>query len=77
MSCWQTLGDYGLRSIGIGERLLPRTEFDLCQQFVLIGSGLIWNIYFGLGALFVGFFLANALALGKAPGWGLSIRDDA
>ena len=66
MSCWQTLTDYGLRSIGIGERLLPRTGFDLCQQFVLIGSGLIWNLYFGIGALFVGFFLANALAVGKA-----------
>ena len=66
MSCWQTISDYGLRSIGIGERLLPRTDFDLCQQFVLIGSGLIWNIYFGLGALVVGFFLANALALAKA-----------
>ena len=39
--CLQTIADYGLRSIGIGERLLPRTDFTLCQQFTLIGSGLI------------------------------------
>ena len=44
MSCIQTIADYGLRSIGIGERLLPRTDFTLCQQFTLIGSGMIWNI---------------------------------
>ena len=70
-SCVQTITDYGLRSIGIGERLLPRTDFDLCQQFVLIGSGLIWNLYFGIAALSVGFVLANLLALGKASprGW--------
>ena len=65
MSCWQTIQDYGLRSLGIGERLLPREGFDLCQQFTLIGSGLLWNIYFGLLALLAGFFLANALALAK------------
>jgi len=66
VSCWQTIADYGLRSIGIGERLLPRTDFTLCQQFTLIGSGLLWNIYFGALALFLGFFIANAVALGKA-----------
>ena len=66
MSCWETLADYGLRSLGIGERLLPRSDFTICQQVVLIGSGLIWNIYFGLLALVSGFFLATALALGKA-----------
>ena len=66
MSCGQTILDYGLRSIGIGEKLLPRTEFDLCTQFTLIGSGLIWNLYFGIFALFIGFFLANAVALAKA-----------
>ncbi len=64
--CLQTLQDYGLRAIGLGERLLPRTDFTLCEQVVLIGSGLIWNIYFGALALFVGFFLANALAVAKA-----------
>ena len=66
MSCWQTIGDYAFRSIGIGERLLPRTDFTLCQQFTLIGSGLIWNLYFGVLALVAGFFLANAVALAKA-----------
>ena len=65
MSCWQTIQDYGLRSIGYGERLLPREDFTLCQQFTLIGSGMIWNIYFGVLALISGFFLANLLAVGK------------
>jgi len=65
MSCWQTLQDYGLRSIGYGERLLPRTDFTLCEHFVLIGSGMIWNIYFGVFALLLGFFLATALAVAK------------
>ena len=66
MSCWETIADYALRSQGIGERLLPRTDFTLCQQFTLIGSGMIWNIYFGAFALIFGFFLATAVALGKA-----------
>ena len=57
--------DYALRSIGIGERLLPREDFTLCEQFTLIGSGMIWNIYFGVLALLAGFFLATAVALGK------------
>ncbi len=65
MSCWETLLDYGLRSIGIGERLLPREDFTICQQVVLIGSGMIWNVYFGLVAMLSGFFLATAVALGK------------
>jgi polar amino acid transport system permease protein len=66
MSCAATIADYGLRSIGIGERLLPRSDFTICQQFALIGSGLIWNIYFGALALLIGFFIANALAVAKA-----------
>jgi len=66
MSCWETFLDYGLRSIGIGENLLPKTDFTVCQHVVLIGSGLIWNIYFGALALFFGFFLANVVALAKA-----------
>ena len=66
MSCWDTVADYGLRSIGIGARLLPRSDFTLCQQVTLIGSGLLWNLYFGLLALVGGFFFANALALAKA-----------
>jgi len=66
MTCWETVGAYAFRSIGYGERLLPRTDFTLCQQFTLIGSGLIWNVYFGMLALLAGFFAANALALAKA-----------
>ncbi|WP_420860814.1 ABC transporter permease subunit [Algirhabdus cladophorae] len=66
MSCLQTIQDYGLRALGFGERLLPRSDFTLCEQFVLIGSGMIWNVYFGLFALLLGFFFATALALGKA-----------
>jgi polar amino acid transport system permease protein len=66
MSCWQTIQDYGLRSIGIGERLLPKGDMTLCEHFTLIGSGLVWNLYFGILALFFGFFLANALAVAKA-----------
>ena len=66
MSCWETIQSYGLRSVGIGERKLPTSDFSLCEQFTLIGSGLIWNIYFGALALFAGFFLANALAGAKA-----------
>lgn len=80
MSCWQTLQDYGLRSVSgkyelfgtefviHAERLLPKEDFTLCQQFVLIGSGMIWNVYFGIFALIAGFFLATAVALGKASG---------
>ena len=71
MSCVQAFSDYGLRSIGIGERLLPKTDITLCEQFALIGSGIIWNLYFGVLALAAGFILATALALGKASekGW--------
>jgi len=64
--CIQTISDYAFRSIGFGERLLPREGFTLCQQFTLIGSGMLWNIYFGIIALILGFFLATALAVGKA-----------
>ncbi|MEM1386942.1 MAG: amino acid ABC transporter permease [Pseudomonadota bacterium] len=66
MSCWETVADYAFRSIGFGERLLPRSDFTLCQQFTLIGSGLLWNIYFGVLALSAGFILALSLAVAKA-----------
>ena len=71
MSCAQTIGDYGLRAIGIGERLLPRSDFTLCEQIVLIGSGLLWNIYFGAVALALGFFAATGAALARTarPPW--------
>ncbi len=66
MSCLDTIRQYAFRSLGYGENLLPKTDFTLCQQFTLIGSGMIWNIYFGVIALVAGFFLANALALAKS-----------
>lgn len=66
MTCWETVQAYAFRSLGYGENLLPKTDFTLCQQFTLIGSGMIWNIYFGALALLFGFFVANALALAKA-----------
>jgi polar amino acid transport system permease protein len=66
MTCFETIQAYGLRSMGIGERLLPKTDFTLCQQFTLIGSGMLWNLYFGILALTIGFFFANALALAKS-----------
>ncbi len=65
MSCFETIQAYGLRSLGYGERLLPRSDFTLCEQFTLIGSGMIWNVYFGTFALIIGFFFAVALAVGK------------
>ncbi|MEM8631416.1 MAG: amino acid ABC transporter permease [Pseudomonadota bacterium] len=65
MSCLATIQAYALRSIGIGERLLPRTDITLCEQITLIGSGMLWNIYFGVMALALGFFLATAVALAK------------
>lgn len=66
MSCTQTFYDYGLRAIGIGERLLPKTDITLCEQIVLIGSGMIWNVYFAVLAVVTGFIFATVLALGKA-----------
>ena len=66
MTCLETISAYGLRSIGLGERLLPRSDFTICQQATLIGSGLVWNLYFGMLALIAGFFLANAIAMAKA-----------
>ena len=66
MTCAEAIPAYALRAIGIGERLLPREDFTLCQQVTLIGSGLIWNIYFGVLALLIGFFIANAVAVAKA-----------
>lgn len=65
MTCWETIGAYAFRSLGYGERLLPRSDFTFCQQATLIGSGMIWNIYFGVLALAFGFVLAVALAVAR------------
>ncbi|WP_341862430.1 ABC transporter permease subunit [Gymnodinialimonas sp. 57CJ19] len=70
MTCIDAIQAYALRAIGIGERALPQGEISLCEQFVLIGSGMIWNVYFGVLALSFGFFFALALALAKtSPRW--------
>ncbi|MCP4071296.1 MAG: ABC transporter permease subunit [Hyphomicrobiales bacterium] len=66
MSCADTLTDYALRSIGIGARLLPKADITICEQVVLIGSGVIWNIYYGLLAIVTGFFFATVLAVARA-----------
>ena len=73
MSCLQTIQAYGLRSLGIGERLLPKSDFTLCEQVVLIGSGMIWNVYFAAMALAIGFWFAMALAVGKNAANPLSV----
>ena len=65
MTCPEIVAAYAFRSLGFGERLLPRGEITLCHEFTLIGSGLIWNLYFGILALAFGFFFATALALAK------------
>ncbi|WP_068109924.1 ABC transporter permease [Tropicimonas marinistellae] len=65
MSCWESFQAYALRSLGLGERLLPKADITVCEQVVLIGSGLIWNVYFAAIALLLGFFFATALAMAK------------
>ena len=66
MICAEALQDYGLRALGIGARLLPQTDISLCQQIVLIGSGMMLNVYFGILALGFGFFFAVTLAVAKS-----------
>ena len=63
MVCNATIEDYALRSIGIGEKLLPKSDITLCDQFVLIGSGVIWNLYFCIIALAFGFIFAILTAI--------------
>jgi His/Glu/Gln/Arg/opine family amino acid ABC transporter permease subunit len=65
MTCWETVQAYAFRALGYGERLLPTTDITFCQQATLIGSGMIWNVYFGLISLVTGFCLAILVALGK------------
>lgn len=68
-TCWESFDGYILRALGreYGERLLPRgLDITLCDQVFLIGSGLIWNIYFATLAIAFGFVLATIVALGKS-----------
>jgi polar amino acid transport system permease protein len=66
MSCAETFHAYALRALGLGERLLPKTGITVCDQVVLIGSGMVWNIYFAVLSVVLGFCFATILALGKA-----------
>lgn len=68
MSCAQAFADYGLRAFGYGARLLPKGEITLCEQVVLIGSGMLWNVYFALVAVILGFFAATAIAVARVYG---------
>ena len=72
--CADAINAFALRALGQGERMLPRSDIGICDQVVLIGSGLIWNIYFAAIALSVGFVLATGLALAKASEHGLLRR---
>ncbi len=67
-SCGESFDAYILRALGRdwGERLLPRgLDITMCDQLVLIGSGLIWTFYFATLAIGIGFFLAVAVAVAK------------
>ncbi|MEM9578118.1 MAG: ABC transporter permease subunit [Pseudomonadota bacterium] len=63
MSCSDAFQSYALRAIGLGERALPRSDISICEQVVLIGSGMIWNVYFAVLAVGVGFFWAVSVAM--------------
>lgn len=67
-TCAESFDGYILRALGRdwGERLLPRNlDITFCDQAILIASGLIWTVYFAAVAIFIGFFLAIAVALAK------------
>ncbi len=67
-TCAESFQGYILRPLGrdYGENLLPRgLDITFCDQLFLIGGGLIWNIYFAGVAIFIGFFLATAVAVAK------------
>ncbi len=67
-TCAESFDAYILRALGRnwGERLLPRgLDITFCDQIILIASGLIWTVYFAALAIFIGFFLAVAVAVAK------------
>ncbi|MCH8552035.1 MAG: ABC transporter permease subunit [Natronospirillum sp.] len=67
-TCAESFQGYILRSLGrdYGERLLPRgLDITFCDQLFLIGSGMIWNLYFAVMAVVLAFSLATLLAIGK------------
>ncbi len=68
-TCAESLTEYGLRALGrdYGAQLLPKgADISLCDQIVLIGSGMIWNVYFAVFAVTLGFGFATLIALAKA-----------
>ena len=67
-TCAESFEGYILRSLGRdwGERLLPRgLDITLCDQIFLIASGMIWNVYFAVFSISIGFFLATAVAVAR------------
>ena len=67
-TCWESFDAFALRALGrdFGERLLPRgLDITFCDQVFLIGSGLIWNIYFAALAIAIGFGLAVGVAVAR------------
>lgn len=70
-TCAESLSEYGLRALGrdFGAQLLPKGgDITLCDQVVLIGSGMLWNVYFAAMAVLLGFWLATGVAVAKASG---------
>ncbi|WP_309746348.1 amino acid ABC transporter permease [Roseobacter sp. N2S] len=65
MTCADSFSAYAFRALGYGERLLPRSDITLCDQIFLIGSGMMWNVYFALIAIVFGFVFATALAYAR------------
>ena len=57
--------DYGLRSFGIGERLLPKTDITFCEQFVLIAAACC-GMSTGRLRPRIRICVCHGLALGKA-----------
>ncbi|PLS20623.1 ABC transporter permease [Neptunicoccus cionae] len=68
MSCAESFSSYAFRSIGFGERLLPKSDITLCDQIILIGSGMMWNVYFAVVAILFGFVFATMLAFARVNG---------
>lgn len=67
-TCWESFEAYAFRALGrdYGERLLPRgLDITFCDQVFLIGSGLMWNIYFAGLAIAIGFGLAVGVAMAR------------
>ncbi len=68
-SCAESFDAFALRALGRahGDRLLPRAvDITVCDQLFLIGSGLLWNIYFAALAIAIGFGLAVGVAVARA-----------